>query len=71
MDFPAAAHQAEIHSINPLERVNGEVKRRADAIGIFPDEPPSRAWSSQLRVVVGSRNPSRAERPTVGSARPH
>jgi transposase-like protein len=27
MDFPAA-HRAKLHSTNPLERLNGEVKRR-------------------------------------------
>jgi hypothetical protein len=35
--FPAD-HWSKIHSTNGLERLNGEVKRRTEVVGIFPDE---------------------------------
>jgi putative transposase len=46
MDFPKE-HRVKIHSTNVLERLNGEIKRRADVVGIFPNE-------TSIRRLVGA-----------------
>ena len=60
MDFPRE-HWAQIASTNPLERVNKEVKRRSDVVGIFPNDDAiivQRAYAAPLarrsRLTVGA-----------------
>jgi putative transposase len=40
MTFPKQ-HWAKLHSTNPIERLNGEIKRRTEVVGIFPTKMPS------------------------------
>jgi len=37
LKFPRA-HWLQIHSTNPLERLNAEIKRRTNVVGIFPND---------------------------------
>ncbi len=85
MAFPAQ-HRAKLHSTNPLERPNEEVKRRADVVGIFPNEASitrligavlleaNDEWQLQLSIGVQS-GPGIGDQkgPTrgAGAARPH
>jgi transposase-like protein len=45
MSFPEK-HWRQIHSTNPLERQNKEIRRRTDVVGIFPND------ASALRLVT-------------------
>jgi len=33
-----AQHRAKLHSTNPIERLNGQIKRRTEVVGIFLNE---------------------------------
>lgn len=36
-----------MHSTNPIERLNGEIKRRTDVVGSFPNE-------ASIRGLIGA-----------------
>jgi putative transposase len=46
LHFPLA-HRVKLHSTNTLERLNKEVKRRANAVGIFPN-------AASIRRLIGA-----------------
>ena len=63
MSFPKE-HRAKIHITNPIERLNGEIKRRTGVVGIFPTEDsiyrlvgtllrePNDEWALQRRYMT-------------------
>ena len=61
MTFPAQ-HRAKLHSTNPMERLNGEIKRRTDVVGIFPNE-------ASIRRSVGAILMEQTEEWTVQRGR--
>jgi transposase-like protein len=76
MAFPKE-HRAKIHSTNPLERLNGEIKRRTEVVGIFPNEAAivrlvgailleqNDEWSVQRRYMSLETLGSVSDNPTV------
>jgi transposase-like protein len=50
MAFPAA-HRTRLHSVKTLERLNKEVKRRTDVVGMFPNARAPEAIKAVVRLV--------------------
>ena len=46
-DVPAP-HRVKLHSTDPIKRRNGEIKRRTEVIGIFPNEGAASVHDSDV-----------------------
>jgi len=51
MAFPVD-HWARIYSTNPLERLNKEIKRRVNVVGVFPDVPSVERLVGSLLIEI-------------------
>ncbi len=56
MTFPKE-HRTKLHSTNPIERLNGEIKRRTNVVGILPNEP---AITRLVGAILLEQNDERA-----------
>jgi transposase-like protein len=55
--FPVA-HWRKIWSTNPRERINGEIKRRTNVVGIFPHDPEVVRLVTAVLVETTMNGPS-------------
>jgi transposase-like protein len=62
MTFPKD-HGQKIYSTNGLERLNGEIKRRTEVVGIFPHASSPMKKRSSARSAPSARTERRMGRP--------
>jgi transposase-like protein len=64
MDYPEA-HRSKLYSTNPIARLNKEVKRRTNVVGIFPNEASVTTstmlplWTSNGRWCLSAHSSAR------------
>ena len=65
MNFPVA-HRPKLHSTNPIERLNGKIKRRTDVVGIFPKEKAILRWVGA--ILLEQNDESMVTLPTMAAS---
>jgi Transposase and inactivated derivatives len=50
-----AAHRTRLHTVNALERLNQEIRRRARVAGVFPNEASCLRLATALAIETSDK----------------